>query len=199
MIQQPEEFSIYKEAILSIHPECSEDEWEYLESGLSIQHFKSKEMYMEAGKKNHQLGFLTSGLVRAYYINDKGNEITILFAKENEYVTDYPSLLNQIPSRYYFQCLEPSTIITLPYEHMQNGYKKFSGFERYGRLMAEEILKMLQSRVESFQFDQAEQRYIQFIKQNPELFNRIPLTHLSSYLGIERPSLSRIRKKIAGL
>lgn len=199
MVQKTDEFSVYKNAILKVHPECTEEEWAYLESGLSFQYFKSREIYIEAGKKNHQLGFITSGLVRAYYINDKGNEITILFAKENEYVTDYPSLLNQMPSRYYFQCLEPSTIITLPYQHMQNGYKKFIGLERYGRLMAEEILKMLQHRVESFQFEQAEQRYTNFVINNPELFNRIPLTHLSTYLGIERPSLSRIRKKIAGL
>lgn len=122
-----------------------------------------------------------------------------MFVKENEWATDYPSLLMHRPSRYNFQCLEPTTIITVPYAHIQQGYDRFAGFERNGRLIAEEVLKAQQQRIESFQFDNAEQRYLDFVKHNPSLFNRISLTHLSSYLGIERPSLSRIRKKIAGL
>lgn len=85
----------------------------------------------------------------------------------------------------------------LSYQHIQVGYNQFAGLERYGRLIAEEVLKMLQKRVESFQFETAEIRYLNFISQHPALFNRISLTHLASFLGIERPSLSRIRSNIA--
>jgi hypothetical protein len=60
--------------------------------------------------------------------------------------------------------------------------------------VAEEVVVMQQSRIESFLFENAEQRYLNFISGNPNLFNRISLTYLSSYLGIERQSLSRIRK-----
>jgi CRP/FNR family transcriptional regulator len=108
-------------------------------------------------------------------------------------------LLQHKPSRYLFQCLEVSIIISLPFAHIQKGYELFPGFERNGRLIAEEVLMQQQKRIESFQFDSAEQRYLDFVKDYPQLFNRISLTHLSSYLGIERPSLSRIRKKLAGL
>jgi len=80
---------------------------------------------------------------------------------------------------------------------MKEGMAKFSGIELFGRMMAENILKMQQRRIESFQFLNAEQRYLEFIRESPELFNRISLSHLSTYLGIQRPSLSRIRKKIA--
>jgi CRP/FNR family transcriptional regulator len=199
MTSELDDFNLFKNAILRVHPNCLEDEWGYLKSGLTIQHFKAREVYLDAGMKNHHLGFLTKGLVRAYYINENGNEVTTMFAKENQYATDYPSLLKEMPSRYYFQCLEPTTILMLTHQHMQVGYEHYIGLERYGRLMAEEILKLLQHRVESFQFEQASQRYLNFIQDNPELFKRIPLTYLATYLGIERPSLSRIRKKIARL
>jgi len=188
---------IYKKEILRLYPGCSTEEWNYLSSGLNEHYYKPKEFFIEEGKKNHSLGFVIKGLVRAYYISDKGEDVTILFASENNYATDYLSLLDQRPSRYYFQCLEPTTIITLSYQHMENGYKAFSGFERYGRLVAEEILKSFQNRIESFQFNQGEQRYRNFIIENKQIVNRISLTHLSSYLGIQRPSLSRIRRKIA--
>ena len=53
-----------------------------------------------------------------------------------------------------------------------------------------------QERIDSFIFDNAETRYMNFLKSNPDLNNRITVTMLSSYLGIERQTLTRIRKKI---
>ena len=66
-----------------------------------------------------------------------------------------------------------------------------------GRYIAENVLTILSDRVESFLFNTAEERYLKFINENPELIQRISLTHLSSFLGIERQSLSRIRSKIS--
>jgi len=193
------DFESFHLAIRRLNPKVSEEEWEFFQSGFNLQTYKSNEFFLEAGKRNHHLGFVTRGLVRGYYVNETGAEMTTAFVKENEWVTDYPSLLAGRPSRYNFQCLEPTTLIAIPYAHIVKGYDRYVGFERNGRLIAEEVLKQQQKRIESFQFDSAEHRYLEFIKENPELFNRISLTNLASYLGIERPSLSRIRKKIVGL
>jgi CRP/FNR family transcriptional regulator len=195
----PSYFDCYHEVIMQLNPKVTAAEWTYFESGFTLHTFKPKEFFIEAGKRNHHLGFVTQGLMRGYYLNAEGEEITTAFVKEKEWATDYPSLLLGKPSRYNLQCLEPTTLISISLAHIREGYDRFAGFERNGRLIAEEVLKQQQRRIESFQFDSAEQRYLDFIKENPQLFNRISLTHLSSYLGIERPSLSRIRKKIAGL
>jgi hypothetical protein len=66
----------------------------------------------------------------------------------------------------------------------------------FATLIAEEVLMSQQKRIESFLFDNAETRYLDFVRENPDVFNRISLSHLSSYLGIERQSLTRIRKKL---
>ena len=126
----------------------------------------------------------------------EGNKITTGFVKENEYATDYPAFIRQKPTKYYMECLEPSVIIKLSYQDIQEGYKKFKNNEMYGRLIAEHVLTVQTDRVESFLFENAEQRYLNFIDDNPDIINRISLTHLASYLGIERQSLRRIRKKI---
>ncbi|RYE11580.1 MAG: Crp/Fnr family transcriptional regulator [Sphingobacteriaceae bacterium] len=193
------DFQIYREVIMQLNPKITAEEWNYFQRGFTLHNLKPKEFFIEAGKRNHQLGFVTSGLLRGYYINSLGDDITTAFVSERQWATDYPSLLTGKASRYNFQCLEPTTIITLPYQHISKGYDMFVGFERNGRLIAEEVLKQQQRRIEGFQFDSAEQRYLDFVKEYPDLFNRISLTHLASYLGIERPSLSRIRKKIVGL
>jgi CRP/FNR family transcriptional regulator len=193
------DFDVYREVIMQLNPRITPQEWDYFESGFTLHFLRPKELFIEAGKLDHQLGFVTTGLIRSYYINHLGDDITTTFVTERQWATDYPSLLMTRPSRYNFQCLEPTTIITVPYAHLRKGYDQFVGFERNGRLIAEEVLKWQQKRIESFQFDSAEQRYLNFVKENPALFSRISLTHLSSYLGVERPSLSRIRKKIVGL
>lgn len=189
----------FQRAILQLNPHITTQEWDFFQQGLSYAKLAPKTFFIQADKSNQLLGFVTSGLIRGYYLNQAGQEITTTFVGENSWVTDYPSLLTDKPSRYNFQCLEPTTLLTVSYGHIQQGYDQFVGFERNGRLIAEEILMQQQRRIESFQFDTAEQRYLEFIQESPDLFNRISLTHLASFLGIERPSLSRIRKKIIGL
>lgn len=192
-------FTQFQQALLALNPRIRPQEWSYFLQGLTPHSLAPKAFFIEANKPNELIGFLTRGLIRGYYLNEAGEEITTTFIPENSWVTDYPSLLMGKPSRYSFQCLEPTTLITVSYFHIQQGYDQFMGFERNGRLIAEAILQQQQRRIESFQFDSAEQRYLDFIQEHPSLFNRISLTHLASYLGIERPSLSRIRRKIVGL
>lgn len=189
--------STYLESYKQICSQITDDELAFISKGLTTSEFKTKQYYLKAGQIQTTIGYVVGGLMRSFYIDDKGNEITISFVKENEYVTDYGAFIRQKPSKYYFQCLEPCVVVNLPYSEMQDGYNQYKNIERYGRLVTEEVLVQQQTRLESFLFEKAEERYLNFIKRSPNLFNRISLTYLSSYLGIERQSLSRIRKTLA--
>lgn len=188
---------VYLESYKQICNQITDEELAYVSKGLTISEFKTRQYYLKAGRIQTAIGYVVSGLMRSFYIDDKGNEITVSFVKEKEYVTDYGAFIRQKPSKYYFQCLEPSIVVNLPYSEMQDGYNLYKNIERYGRLVTEEVLVQQQTRLESFLFEKAEERYLNFIKRSPDLFNRISLTYLSSYLGVERQSLSRIRKMLA--
>jgi len=187
----------FEASVKQLCPQLRPDAWEYLKSGLQFRGFLPKQFFIEAGALQPTIGFVYKGLLRGFYLDDQGNEITIRFASEGSYATHYTAFITQQPSRYFFQCLEPCELLILSYQHIQQGYQLHESLERYGRLIAEEVLKYQQSRIESFQFYNAEQRYVNFIQANPTLFHRVSLTHLATFLGIERPSLSRIRKKLA--
>jgi CRP/FNR family transcriptional regulator, anaerobic regulatory protein len=131
-----------------------------------------------------------------YYLSD-GKEINTHFSFENEFVVNYHSFIEQTKSRYYIQALEDSEIVVFNLQTLLNAYNKSHNWERFGRMMAEYSYKVTTKRVESFMFMDAEQRYLQMTNETPHFINRIPLYHLASYLGIERESLSRLRKKIA--
>jgi CRP/FNR family transcriptional regulator, anaerobic regulatory protein len=186
----------YLKTVKALCPTVTDAALAYLSEGLSVSELKAKHFYIQANTIQKNIGFITSGLLRAFYIDENGKDITIRFVCENGFATDYSSFIQQKQSKYYFQCLEKTTIVNIPFEHIQNGYNNFPMLEKYGRVIAEEIIKNMQSRIESFQFYNAEERYLNFIENSPDLFNRVSLSYLSTYLGIERPSLSRIRKKI---
>ncbi len=164
--------------------------------GACIKTYPKKSFFLKAGEVQPAMGFVYEGLLRRYYINEKGNTITTGFIPENNYAADYPAFIKQKASKYFIECLEASVLVELPYNKIQESYQKFQNTERYGRLIAEYVLTLQTNRTESFLFENAEERYLNFIAENQNLMHRISLTHLSSYLGIERQSLSRIRKKL---
>ena len=187
----------YFKSIRGICPEVSDDELSLFKSKLTFATLKKKEIFLQSGKVQKAIGFIAEGLLRSFYIDHEGNEITVGFYGAGDYATHYPAFITKQPSHYTIQCLEPATMICFTYDDQQWIYQQSANFERYGRLIAEEILKRQQDRIESFIFQTAEQRYLNFIDQHPTLFNRISLSHLSGYLGIERQSLTRIRQKLA--
>ncbi|MGC4036566.1 MAG: Crp/Fnr family transcriptional regulator [Chitinophagaceae bacterium] len=184
-------------SISTICPAITETELSLFATKFTFKELKKKDIFLQAGKVQKTIGFITEGLVRSFYIDYNGNEITVGFYSENDYATHYAAFLQQQPSQYSIQCLEPTTVACLSFADMQWIYQQSSTFERYGRIVAEMILKKQQARIESFIFHTAEERYLDFVKHYPTLFNRVSLSHLCSYLGIERQSLTRIRQKLA--
>ena len=181
----------------SVCPLFTESELTLFSSKLKFTELNKKELFLKSGETQKQLGFLTKGAIRSFYIDEDGNEKTVGFYTEGDYATHYPSFITQKPSKYFIQCLEPTVFACLSFEDLQWLYTQSQNFERYGRLVAEEVLTQQQARIESFVFQTAEERYLDFIRLHPTLFNRVSLSHLCSYLGIERQSLTRIRQKIA--
>lgn len=144
------------------------------------------------------LGFITDGVFRTYYINDDtGEEKNVFFCTQHQIVVAYKSFLDQAPCNYYTEALIPSTVLYIHIERLQELYKLSHEWERFGRLVAEKGFSMAMSRAEAFMFRSPEQRYLELVEDHPDIFNSVPLYHVASYLGIQGPSLSRIRKRMS--
>ena len=189
-------FTKYIEKITEICPQIKEEHLEQIRKNFSIISIAQKQHYIKAGELQSNIGYIVNGLIRAYYIDENGNEVTVNFLKEGDYATHYPALKENAPSKFYFQSIEPTTIINIPYKFLVELCNESHPVERYLRTTIEEVFAQHLNRIEGFLFENAEQRYINFIKNNPDIFNRISISDLSTYLGIERQSLTRIRKKI---
>ncbi|WP_343637150.1 Crp/Fnr family transcriptional regulator [Fluviicola sp.] len=187
----------YLQSIKEICPKLTDTELEAVADKVTVSESKKKDFFIQSGETQKTIGFISSGLIRTYYIDEQGNERNVGFFSEGEYATHYPAFISKQPSKYSIQCLEPTTFVHLTFDDLQEIYRLYPNVERYGRLIAEGILIRRQARIESFVFMTAEERYLDFIQNQQNVFNRISISQLCSYLGIERQSLTRIRQKLA--
>lgn len=179
-----------------IVPELTDVELNFIKPYLKLKKIKKGEFYLKQGEVQKTLGFILTGLTRQYYTNAQGEDITVRFTSENSFCTDYNAFIQQKKTNYTIKCLEETFLIELDYKYVQEGYSKYKNYERFGRIIAEIVLKERQKQIESLLFETAEKRYLNFMAEHSELLNRVSILHLSSYLGIKRQSLSRIRKHL---
>ena len=137
-----------------------------------------------------------SGLVRTYCINDKGDEITFGLISENQILTNIDIILFDQPSRFYYECIEDTKTFSIDFDKVQNIIERNPKLERNRKFFARNAMKKMLQRLETFVLMNAEERYEDFIKNNPTLSNRVPDKYLANVLGITAVSLSRIRARI---
>jgi len=92
--------------------------------------------------------------------------------------------------------MEDAEIVYISFSDLTNLYETNREWAKFGRLLAELFFTYSQTRAEELLFIKHEERYIRLLDEHPNIVNRIPAYHISSYLGITNPSLSRIRKRI---
>jgi CRP-like cAMP-binding protein len=160
-----------------------------------FQNIPKNEHFIKAGDTTKKVGFIISGLIRFYHLKD-GEEYNIIFKKEFEMASSFESIILNQPSSYSFEALEDTQMLVYNYEEMEELFARNHQLERFGRHFIQQELAQAVKIYEGHLFFSPEERYLKFIKEHPDLMNRIPLKHLSSFLGITPVSLSRIRKRI---
>ena len=186
----------YLDSYKKVNPALTDNELDFVKSNISILKMKKNSILICENEVQNTIAFICSGLVRSYFVNEAGKEINNAFFSENEFVTDYLSFITRQKTKYTFECMEDCVLISIPIATVETAYDNYKNFANFGRKIAELALENRTKKYESFLFESAEERYLRFISENKTLLDRIPLTHLASYLGIERQSLSRIRSKI---
>ena len=143
------------------------------------------------------IGFIVSGLFRVYHVDPAtALEHNIFFVPEDTFLVSLKSVLTQESCPYYVAALEDAELLVINSEQLQTLYTQSHGWERFGRLLAEQYFLLNQYKAESLLFRSAEQRYLDLLTQFPGITNRVALGHIASYLGIQGPSLSRIRARL---
>ena len=161
-----------------------------------FKEIKKDEYFQEAGKIPREVGFLTEGIIRICYYNNKGDEITKYFIDENNLIVDINSYNQNIPSSGYIQAITDCKFIVFSKEAMKELSMTILIWDDLINKILNKALLEKVNKISPMLAEDATERYLSFFTKFPTLANRIPLSYLASYLGITQSSLSRIRKNI---
>jgi hypothetical protein len=125
-----------------------------------------------------------------------GIEKTIGLYTEHEAVNFYSSQPDQPVAGSYVVSLEDSVVLIGNPEKDQALYARFPVLADITRQMIEMDLGKTQNSFAKFITSSPEERYLNLLKDKPDLLQRVPQHMIASYLGMAPESLSRIRKRI---
>lgn len=157
--------------------------------------FLKGHILLKADKIESKIYFIKKGIARAY-ANSLDNEITFWFGKEGDAIISMKSYVANQKGYEDIELLEDCELFELKTAQLQKLFDEDISIANWGRKFAEKELVKTEERLISRQFRTASERYIDLLKINPDLIQRVQLGHIASYLGITQVSLSRIRAEI---
>lgn len=157
--------------------------------------YKKGDILLREGKICRKLFFIEKGVLRFYYLNKDGQDITHWFLLENDFITEINSFLQQVESEYYLEVLEDCTLVSCTFDNYQKISNSFPEVHQLWNTILAKILLEFGEKIKDLQFRDAKTRYDNLLIKYPTISQRVALKHIASYLGITQQSLSRIRKK----
>jgi CRP-like cAMP-binding protein len=176
--------------------EIDETDKTLIASLLKPKEIEKGTILLRQGDVEKSVAFIEYGIFRHYTIARDGKDISLLFTFENWFVGEMSSFLTQSPSYYFIEALTDAKIWQLSYDNLQKLYLHTTVGNKLGRIMMEQLYIRKAERERNLLMMNAEERYLDLIRQAPHILQNIPLKYIASYLGITPQALSRIRKNI---
>jgi len=153
--------------------------------------------FLAFGKIANEIGFIDNGIIRAYSVNEKGEEYTNYFFQENQFIVDLESYYDRKPSTHPYQALVSSRILYVKRQDWEKLTKTIPQLFILTKSLSEAVLLNKLKDNDFLNFGTATEKYLEFMKRYPLLALAVPQQYIASYLKITPQSLSRIRKKIS--
>ena len=182
----------YVRQFISQHIELTEEEFQTIASKLNLVSFDKKTKLVEIGEVSTTFYFVLKGISRRYFYRGKQEVITHLI-KEGGMMGSVISFLTGQPSRYALETIEPVTAYSLSKKDLEELFSTEKKWEKFGRKIITAFFLQVENQIlDNIRFSTKE-RFINFMKHNPELVLRVPQKYLASYLEIQPETFSRLK------
>lgn len=173
--------------------ELDKDEWNSILETAKVEEYSKNVCVFGIGEKCAFTGLVAEGLLRSYYLDREGNEITRNFHKEYSWFAD-EGLIGYEEHICAYETLEHSTIILFETKQLKKMIGDNIHLKNAYITMLESGLRYKIYRESEFLTKNAKERYLRFCADFPEVTGRAKQIYVASYLGITPESLSRIRR-----
>lgn len=172
------------------------------EFAKSMVHFnevklKKGDVFVAQGKVCRRVAFILKGTLRTYYLNDKAEETTSCFCKENNFTTAFKSFVMQQPSDVSIEAMEASTLLVIDYDGLQALYQSIPVWQSISRAALEREYIVVEQYAALLNNESAKEKYSRLLAEDPSILQKASVEDIASYLGITRRTLSRIRKELS--
>jgi|GEM_PF-1308329 len=177
------------------YPFLNESDVKLIVPYVSLRIFQKGDTYMIAGPGQKEIFYPLTGVLRSFYLlNDK--EINDNFGFEREFM-----LMNgtgtPLTGVSFVEALELTEVLHVSPRGVEIAERVSQHWDTFIKKLVEAELNRVSSKIKYLLAYDGRERYLRLIKENSRIFSRVPLYHIASFLGIEKETLSRLRKKIS--
>jgi len=181
------------EAYLTSQGNFTEEELRLIRSRAIIRKLRRKQLILKEGEISQHKIFVVKGLLKTYQLKDDGTEHILRFSPERSWTADAQSYTHQTPTRYNIEALENSEVMLWSAHDLHELFNDVPAFKDYSNKLMADTLYASHDRILMNISYTSEEKYQDFITSYPDVFRRVPLHMVASYLGVSRETLSRIR------
>lgn len=168
--------------------------WNILSPALTTMSVEKGDYLLKKGQVCDALFFINQGFCRAFYEQGE-QEINTDFFFERDIATNITSFAKGIPSEFALQACEDLIVVRFDKSKLREAGRLDPAIETLGRNCLQQIAMRQEKHNALFKLMTAEERYAHLEQHSPAILQRVSLSQLSSYLGVARETLSRIRKR----
>ena len=175
--------------------DLEKNEWFEFSKYVYLTALNKKEFFIKPNDRYKKIGFIINGLLRSFFISEKGVEHTVNFYTDNDFMI-YSKLLSDYHEKYFIEAVENTTILAINeddfYFLMNNNIK----WKIFLARITDKYYSHFIARIETLLAFSAEQRYLSFYNNFNYKIHKIPQYQIASYLGVTPVALNRIIKKL---
>lgn len=149
------------------------------------------ELISHIGDVDKNVYIILNAIIRLYYIDMDGNDITRFFGEKGCIRGG-----NKDSLLYAVETLEPTEFLMADWEKLKPIIHDDIYWIKIWNQLLQNSLRYKIYRESCFLMESATERYIDFRRSYPNLEETVSQAHIASYLGITPVSLSRIRRTL---
>jgi len=189
-------YDVFFDYLKKFNPQpLSDEEKALIRQTFTPFRLRKRQYFLQAGDQCRYFAFIVKGAMRMYSVDDRGIEHIVRLGVEEWWMGDRESFVESTPSRYHIDAWEHCELLYVTRDGTIELQNKVPAFREMKMRLDERNMMANNRRLTSTISSMADKRYTDFVECYPELLNRFPQHIIASYLGINKDTLSRVKRQ----
>ena len=142
---------------------------EYVLSHFQRRRLSKDDFFLKEGKVCSEIAFINTGMLRLFYHDDEGEQISCYFASNNEFITSNASFNSGTVTTENIQAVIPTQLSVINKTNFEKLNKEVPGFLELERSAKNTLGEFMESRIAMLQINSAQERYSYIVENQSNL------------------------------